>query len=188
MIREDADFIFDLRRDPRVATYINETSDVQLHCAWMAQYFERESDYYFVVADLAGTPQGTCALYNFSADGRDAEWGRWVISPRSLAGTESAYLSYSIAFEHLGLERVVCRTISQNSHTLAFHEACGLIVNGIEHDAVKIGEHLYDIVEHMITSPIWSKLKPLLRRRCVAVSSILNRRTTGAISTKEVGI
>lgn len=184
---EDADFIFALRSAPGIADYIHETPDLQSHRSWMQRYFARPGDYYFIVTELTtGTSQGTCALYSFDPDQRCAEWGRWIIKPGSLAAAESAYLSYSLAFERFQLDRVLCRTIASNSYTLAFHEACGLLVNRIESNAVTIHGRAYDIVEHMITEQKWGELKPALLRKCAAVSSILKKRTADARRTCEV--
>jgi len=184
--RSHADFVFRLRRDPAAAQYINVTaSDIAVHHSWLNEYFERSNDYYFIVADLSSdSPQGTTSLYNLDPKQGIGEWGRWIIHPDSFGGVESAYLTYKLAFEHFRLERVLCHTITENVRVVSFHDACGLIVNNIEKQALQIGTRTYDVVEHMITPRIWKELEPRLLRRCETVANLLARDNTGGDNNK----
>ena len=163
-----AQFIFNLRRDPALNGFIHETpDDYQLHLAWMHRYFERPDDFYFiVVSEHDGTLQGTCAIYNRDRTASRAEWGRWLISPDSLAAAESAFLLYSLAFETLKLRELVCTTLESNKKVLSFHTACGLRVNKVE----------YNAVEHSLDLKAWMRLKPLLMIKCKRVAELIQSR------------
>ena len=162
---QHAQFIFNLRRDPALNGFIHGTpDDYQLHLAWMHRYFERRDDFYFVVAsERDGTLQGTCAIYNQDRTASRAEWGRWLISPDSLAAVESAFLLYSLAFETLELREIVCRTLESNKKVLSFHTACGLRINKVEHNAV----------EHILDLEGWMQLKPILMIKCKRVAELI---------------
>src|SRR5262245_30670098 len=134
----DAAFIVDLRG--RAGRFLNRgASTVSEQVDWLERYFERDGDYYFVIetADAAWR-EGLVGVYDVDARERSAEWGRWVIEPGSSAAIESALLVYRLAFDQLALERVSCRTLSENASVVAFHDSCGLaraaISTSIEHD------------------------------------------------------
>ncbi len=178
VLLQHAPFIFNLRRDRSVNAYINETpDDYEMHRSWMREYFERGGDYYFVVADKEnGDLQGTCAIYNLDSARNRAEWGRWVISPDSLAASESAFLIYSIAFEKLELKEVFCRTVANNTSVLSFHASCGLSLTNVESNAVSIDGKDHDLVEQVLTEQQWPELKNYLLDKCTRVASIMHRR------------
>ena len=53
--------------------------------AWLDSYFARDGDYYFVIDDESGAPQGLAAIYDVDVWRGTAEWGRLVVRPGSLA-------------------------------------------------------------------------------------------------------
>jgi len=145
----DAEFIYELRRDPRRNRYLHRGADsAEAQRRWLEQYFTRGGDYYFIIeASATGRREGTAGIYNLDSVERTAEWGRWVVRPSSLAAVESACLVYRAAFEILGLESLYCRTIVENASALAFHDSFGLErvrtlplyleVNGVRLDAIE---------------------------------------------------
>jgi len=173
---EHAQFIFNLRRDPALNAFINETpDDYERHLEWMHAYLERPGDYYFVVADRqTHALQGTCALYNLDPERKHGEWGRWLISPDSLAAVESAFLLYALAFEKLGLAEVCCRTMTDNLRVLSFHKGCGLRVKRVEQDGPYGAENGDAFVEHALTQQEWPVLKQALLRKCDMVAGIMH--------------
>jgi RimJ/RimL family protein N-acetyltransferase len=163
----DAAFIVDLRR--RCGRFLNrgaQTESDQL--AWLADYFERAGDYYFVVESTSdGRREGLLALYHLDESRRSAEWGRWILEPSSNAAVESALLIYRCAFEKLGLERVSCRTLAENLQVIAFHESCGL-ERRAELTTVRHNDGLRPAVAHTLTRARWpgvmAHLEPLAQR------------------------
>jgi len=151
---QDADFIVDLRR--RAGRFLNRGATSRAdQLMWLTDYFEREGDLYFVVESTADQRrEGLLGLYDFDDRNKSAEWGRWVLEPTSSAAVESALLIYRCAFDELGLERVWCRTLSENRSVIAFHDSCGLgraaDLATIEHN----GELLPAVV-HNLTRAAW---------------------------------
>jgi RimJ/RimL family protein N-acetyltransferase len=123
----DATFIVGLRTDRKRSRFLNATSPlVQDHLAWTETYFQRPGDYYFIVERRStSAPEGAIALYHESSAG-EAEWGRWILQPGSLAAAESALLIYRFAFDVRALARVYCRTLRENQSVIAFHASTGL--------------------------------------------------------------
>ncbi|HWD36917.1 MAG TPA: GNAT family N-acetyltransferase, partial [Casimicrobiaceae bacterium] len=106
---DDAAYIVDLRA--RAGSYINRgATTVAQQRDWLARYYEREGDVYFVVeARRDGGREGLVGIYEVR-DGI-AEWGRFVLEPGSVAAVEAALLVYAVAFDDLALERICCRTL-----------------------------------------------------------------------------
>lgn len=181
-VREaDAPYIVDLRR--RAGEYLNRgalTEDGQL--LWLARYFERAGDYYFVVESSGGARrEGLVGVYDLSAANAEAEWGRWVLEPGSNAAVESALLVYRCAFERLRLERVRCRTLAANAAVVAFHDSCGLARAAeemmIEHNGARSSA-----VEHVLSRTGWPRTAERLERlaRRFATTAARGGRRTNA--------
>ena len=101
----EAAFVVELRSNPELNRFLHAISNrIEDQLAWLARYYEREGDYYFVIERrMNGMPEGVIALYNIDLATSSGEWGRWILRPGSLAAVESAYLIYRIAFELLEL-------------------------------------------------------------------------------------
>ena len=86
----DADFITELRSNPKLNAYIHSTSSrVEDQIAWIERYFERPGDWYFTIVDRASNQrEGTVGIYDYDEKAREAEWGRWIVRPGSLAAVE----------------------------------------------------------------------------------------------------
>ena len=87
---DDAAFIVGLRSDPELGRWLNPTSpNVADQLAWLARYYERTGDYYFVIERLSnGAAEGLIGLYD--VEGGEAEWGRWLLKPGSLAAGDGS--------------------------------------------------------------------------------------------------
>ena len=82
---------------------------------WYEEYSKRPGDWYFAIERKSSRKiEGTVAIYGFDPDANNAEWGRWILIPRSLAAIESALLIYRAAFDELDLSEVYCRTLVEN--------------------------------------------------------------------------
>lgn len=158
----DARFVTELRSDPELGAYLHRTSGrVEDQEAWLAAYFERDGDYYFIVEDLAGgAPVGTIGLYD--SDGRTAEWGRWLIRKDAPAAVESALLIYRAAFEAVGLEAVFCRTVAENAKVVSFHDSAGAERVGVLARHFRLDEVAHDAVEHRVDRARWDMMRPKL--------------------------
>ncbi|GIP31284.1 GNAT family N-acetyltransferase [Paenibacillus sp. J2TS4] len=164
---EDAAFIFELRRDPKLAQYIGEFDEqFSVHVAWLKKYFQREGDYYFCIETArSNIPIGTIAIYN--RNGNTAEWGRLIIQPHYPAAPGSVWLMYHVAFDILRLSSVFCRTVIDNQHVVSFHDNSGAVRSGIEPGAITIKGKSMDWIIHTVTADKWplvgSRLEPAAR-------------------------
>lgn len=162
-VREaDAAFIVGLRSDPELGAYLHRTSGrVEDQVAWLAAYFERAGDYYFIVETLAGgEPVGTVGLYD--SDGEVAEWGRWLIRKDVPAAVESALLIYRVAFEVVGLAQTYCRTVAENAKVVSFHDSSGAEHVGTLERHFPLGDVAHDAVEHRVDRRRWETMRPKL--------------------------
>jgi len=172
----DSAFVLSLRLDPRLRRFINPTSArLSDQEAWYYDYLVRKDDYYFIVEDLrSGDPHGTIALYDVDLDRSQAEMGRWVLRPGSLAAAESALLAYQIAFATLGLARVYCRTIKNNEPVVSFHRSAGLkdVPTSLR---ATLAETTYDVVEQEVTRQSWPDVSGILERQAANAARLLGR-------------
>jgi RimJ/RimL family protein N-acetyltransferase len=128
---EDAEFIVELRTDPKLSKFIHATSSsIEEQRKWLAEYLQRDNEWYFIVETFDKTPEGTICIYNFDQSKNQAEWGRWVLRNGSLSVLESAVLIYDTAFNQLRINRLYCHTESQNLPVISFHTTMGLQENG----------------------------------------------------------
>lgn len=150
--------------------YINRgAATVAEQLDWIERYLTRPGDYYFATerTDDDARVDGLAAIYDVDQSARVGEWGRFVVRQGSNAAVQTALLVYRAAFEVIGLRCLVCRTLVDNAHVLAFHDSCGLVRAAeavvITHDDVSSRA-----IEHRLERERWpaveAKLAPLARR------------------------
>jgi RimJ/RimL family protein N-acetyltransferase len=160
---EDAPFIVALRTNPHLNRFIHESSEVvEDQVAWLEDYFGRLGDYCFIVEDVdSGESRGTIGLYNVVSDSSEAEWGRWIIQPLSMAALESAWLIYEVGFSLLRLERLYCRSIVQNTASVSFHDTFGALRTTLLEGYFSVRGERQTAVEYSLAASDW----PMLRAR-----------------------
>lgn len=168
----DAPFILSLRGDPVLSRFLHSTpADLERQREWLAQYYQRTGDWYFVIERVTdGQPEGLVSLYDLSAEGRTAEWGRWILRGGSLAAVESAWLIYRCAFERLDLIEVYCRTVAINEPVVSFHNSCGITRKSLLPEHFEINGHAVDAIEHRVSLAEWGEMEPHLARLVRAIS------------------
>ena len=166
----DSEFILGLRSDPVLSRFLNPTT-AEGHYRWLAGYFGRPGDYYFIIELLgSGNPEGTMGIYNVDETGGSAEWGRWVLRRGALfSAVESAWLSYRVAFEVLNLESVYTRTLRGNQRVISFHDSCGSVRNESSADAGP------EMLEHRMTRADWQTAGPALSGKAAQASHLILR-------------
>jgi RimJ/RimL family protein N-acetyltransferase len=174
---DDAAYIVDLRA--RGGPYINRgATTVAQQRDWLARYYAREGDVYFVVeARRDGGREGLVGIYEVR-DGI-AEWGRFVLEPGSVAAVEAALLVYDVAFDDLALERVCCRTLAANVRVVAFHDSCGLVRTPGEVTIVHDGSPAR-AVEHWMTRDAWSAARERMARLAARIAETRSRTSPNA--------
>ncbi|MDA5192509.1 GNAT family N-acetyltransferase [Govanella unica] len=173
---DDSAFILKLRNNPELARYINATSsclaDQEL---WFKAYEERSGDYYFIIENQDGQPEGTIGLYDLDKDHTKAEWGRWILLPGSKAATESAWLIYRIAFEQLGLDYVYCRTVADNEKVVSFHDSFGVKRQAVLPGLFELNGRSHDAIEHGVVRNDWGTISLRLKKLCERLAKLLQR-------------
>jgi len=136
---------------------------------YLNRYFDCDGEYYFVInriSDVDDLAEGLIGIYGVDVQHRRAEWGRWVIHPRSLAAIESAWLIYRVGFERLGLEEMYCHTPVGNTAVLSFHDKTGLKRHRrVEAAFYEIDGERWDVIEHLLTRDQWPETSVNLARR-----------------------
>ncbi len=162
---EDSAFIVSLRCDPERSRFLGKTSpDIRAQEHWLENYSQREGDYYFIVENLSGLPEGALALYDVAVTdkGKSGEWGRWILKRGSMAAVESALLLYHAAFEHIRLDWIYCRTVRENAHVASFHASCGLKSYPAPLDSLSEELKKAEVSEHKLTKEEWPTTRNLM--------------------------
>lgn len=169
----DAQYIVALRAQR--AQFLNRgATSVAEQRAWLAQYFERAGDYYFVVERIDdGARHGLAGIYDVDPAARSAEWGRWVIEAGSSAAVESALLVYRCSFGRLALASIRCRTLRANAQVVAFHDSCGIPRSDGEIMVERDGKH-GAAIEHVLSSDHWPAVEARLERLAVRAARARN--------------
>jgi len=161
----DATFILKLRTNAFLNRFLHTTdSSLQSQLQWLAEYYKREGDWYFVVERCADNRQeGLISLYDHNATLHKAEWGRWILLPGSRAAIESAWLIYNCAFTLLNIREVYCRTVAENASVISFHDSCGISKRKLLSGHFDLNNHVFDAVEHCVDLSDWRTLGPRLK-------------------------
>jgi RimJ/RimL family protein N-acetyltransferase len=154
----DAPFIVWVRNLDHARGRIGDSAkDAATQEAWLAKYFERTGDYYFIIESLGGIPLGAYGLYDQTGD--SAESGRWVIRPGVPAAVPSAILAFDIAFDSLGLQSVRSKTVSTNRTVLSLNRKFGFEETRVEPNAQVIDGIAIDMVHFVLSKESWRKTR-----------------------------
>ena len=153
---EDAAFIVWLRNLEHARGRIGDSAhDTASQQAWLATYFRREGDYYFIIETAGQIPIGAYGIYDVSKG--SAESGRWIIRPEVPAAVPSALLAFDLAFGRLGLTEIRVKTVSTNHPVLSLNRKFGLRETGVDRGGQIIGGQPVDLVRFLMTAAEWTK-------------------------------
>jgi RimJ/RimL family protein N-acetyltransferase len=126
VVLDDADYILTLRTNPRRNRYLSTTTNnILQQRAFINQYQQSVTDYYFVICDWQAKPLGTVRVYDIKGD--SFCWGSWILSeyaPTS-AAIESALLLYDFAFYSLHYKFSHFDVRKENLRVIDFHKRFG---------------------------------------------------------------
>jgi len=130
----DADDLFCWRMDPDTLASFRSAEPVPYatHLAFLDRYFAGESADRWFIVEIGGEPAGTLALYDFSADGTEAEWGRFVIAPAHRGrgwGRRSLALLMSYA-RAIGVRELRCEVLAGNAAAEGLYRRLGFVETG----------------------------------------------------------
>ena len=158
---DDAPFIVWLRNLEHVRGRVGDSAiTVQGQEKWLATYFQRGGDYYFIAETQAGTLLGTHGIYG--VQGVTGEKGRQVVRPEVLCGVPIAMLATDLAFVKLGLTQLRSTTVISNTSVRSLHLKSGFKQVGIIPSAVTIDGRVTDLVEFLLTPEDWFKARDSL--------------------------
>jgi RimJ/RimL family protein N-acetyltransferase len=168
---EDAELILELRTDPELGRYLNPTPPgLEGQVSYLERYFEKADEWYFVIEDRAGSPEGVICIYNVDRQNSKAEWGRWVLRKGSLAAAESAVLVNDVAFETLDFDTTFTRTNADNGQVVSFHDRLGA-----EKVGIVTGPNGMKLIEHRMTSDRWPQAREGMVPAVQAAARLANR-------------
>ena len=136
---DDAEFIVDLRTNPRLNHYISNTSsDVNKQKEWITNYKKREElgvEYYFII-QLEGIPIGTYRIYNI--ENNKFVSGSWVFSPDAPVGASilGSIICKEIAYEELNLERDIADVRKDNKRVMRHNMSFEPVVTGEDEENI----------------------------------------------------
>ena len=125
---DDAQFILDLRLNPKLNQYIGKTnSSLKKQEEWIANKQKARNDYHMIIESPDNKKFGTIAIYDILPDCSQGEWGRWIIQPKSpfYVPFESAILMYHFALSELELKIIYNGVQNKNTKSINFHKTFG---------------------------------------------------------------
>ena len=162
----DAGMVVELRSNPELNRYLHASSNrVEDQLDWLASYYERAGDYYFVVERrYSGEFEGFVSIYDIDTTSLSGYWGRWVLRQGSLAAVESVWLIFRVAFELLKLNSVYSRTVVENEKVVSFHDSYsrGKAERRLLPQYFELGGRNFDGIEHRVNKTCWVAISPQL--------------------------
>lgn len=165
---DDAEFIVQLRNQPHVKGFINDTStDVERQRQWIREYLTRENEYYWIIETKdTHRPYGTTSLYHYDATKRQIETGRWVKmadAPQDNVFAGRIQMN-DFVFNVLGVERLVFDVVATNKQVLRYHRMCGAVEIARRPRDVVIQGQLVDQLVFQETPESWAAVRPKICR------------------------
>ena len=165
VVMDDAEFIVKVRNQKKVLGRINDSfTEIEKQRMWLADYLQRENEYYWIIETPDHRPYGTASLYNYDAEKRQMESGRWVKmvdAPVTNMFAERVQ-GNDFAFGVLGLRRLVFDVVATNRRVLQWHRLCGAIETGGEKEKFVIQGRSIDVVWFEETLESWRKVRPMM--------------------------
>jgi len=130
----DAADLYRWRMDPASRGYFRHTGEVSFadHEAYLACYFQAENTDRWFVVEAGGEPVGALALYDLSAGGTAAEWGRFVIAPEH-RGRGWGRRSLALLVDHaraIGVRDLRCEVLAGNAAAEGLYRRLGFAETG----------------------------------------------------------
>ena len=131
---DDAKDLYEWRMDPRTRAMFHSTAAVpyETHLRFVEAYFRPENDDAWFVVETDGLAVGTIVLYNIARDGREAEWGRFVIAPHARGrGLGKKALALLIGYaDGRGIRRLRCDVLASNTGARLMYRELGFVETG----------------------------------------------------------
>lgn len=148
----DAADLYRWRMDPASRPMFRGTGVVpfETHRAFLDRYFQPDNRDRWFVIEAGGEAVGAIALYDFSADGSEAEWGRFVIAPEH-RGRGWGRRSLALLMDYsrgIGVRRLCCEVLAGNAAADGLYRRLGFVETGShEHDGRRFLELAASLTE-----------------------------------------
>jgi RimJ/RimL family protein N-acetyltransferase len=126
--------LYEWRNDPGTRRMFRDSRPLEFesHRRFVEGYLESGAPGYWLIVEAADIPVGTISLYDFSADGRECEFGRFIIAPGHRgSGYGRRTLALLMAFAaSLGVKRIRCEVLASNEPALCLYGSLGFRSQG----------------------------------------------------------
>ena len=127
----DVEILYRWRMHPSSRPMFRHTDLVpfESHQSMVHAYLESDSPDCWFIIEAAGIPVGTFALYNFSGDGRECEWGRFTVAPEARNqgyGRRALKLLMEYA-QAIGVNRLICEVLAANAVAVRLYRDLGFV-------------------------------------------------------------
>lgn len=134
----DAADLYRWRMDPETRRQFHDTREVpyEAHLAFVQRYFDPANTDHWLIVEASNEPVGAIALYDFSPDGAEAEWGRFVIAPEH-RGKGWGRRSLELLIDHareIGVRRLRCEVLAGNTAAEELYRRLGFTETGSYQD------------------------------------------------------
>jgi len=135
--KEHLDSMVKWRNDPEVSKYMFDQGvfTIEKQMLWYSSVIKDETrKQYTILEKKTGRPIGSINLMSIDFANSHADWGYYIgerIYRMGGYAVESEFLLLCYAFETLGLNKIYCRTLSNNMKVVSNHKNFGFSVDGI---------------------------------------------------------
>jgi RimJ/RimL family protein N-acetyltransferase len=155
---DDAEFIVLLRNSSHARGNIGDSpSEAMEQERWLARYFDREDDYYFIVETMGEIRVGTVSLYNI--ENVCAEIGRWVLLPELRGGMPSLILAIDLAFGQMRLRVLKSAIVDGNHRSESVFRWVGFEYVATEQGGRVIGGKPVDLQHYRLHADRWLEVR-----------------------------
>jgi ribosomal-protein-alanine N-acetyltransferase len=163
-VPEDAPALFELGRDPAVTRFFSwgpytSIDQPQAYIAGLAEKRERGELLDFLIVDATDGPIGVTGLSELSVRNRHATVGSWFGHRwwGSGANRESKAMMATLAFEHLGLDRLTAWANTRNGRSQVALERVGFRREGVLAGWHRHGDVVHDVVVFGMLRATWQR-------------------------------
>jgi [ribosomal protein S5]-alanine N-acetyltransferase len=163
-VPDDAPALFELASDPAVTRFFSwgpytTLDQPQAYIAGLPEKRERGELLDFLIVDEADGPIGVTGLSELSVRNRHATVGSWFGHRwwGSGANRESKAMMATLAFEHLGLDRLTAWANTRNGRSQAALERVGFRREGVLAGWHRHGDVVHDVVVFGLLRAAWER-------------------------------
>lgn len=177
LARDDGPRVLAWRNSPDVARWMygdHAISEAE-HAAWLkavlAARRQPAPDRLYWIVELEGAPVGLANFARIDRANRKAEWAYYLADPAVRGRGVGAMVEYamlSFAFGALGLHKLWCEVLAENTAVIALHESFGFRREALFRQHVRKGGLGRDVIGLGLLAADWAAAEPGCRDRLTA--------------------